>query len=438
MTSNFKASDEELRQKFFLLENPRDIADLLEIEYSALIYNLFKKPEEKRYKEFEIRKRSGGIRHISVPNAYLQFVQRKLNHVLSLIYTVKGPVQAYVPQKSIVTNAQMHSGKRYVLNLDLRGFFPSITFRRVRGMFEAVPYNRNEAVSVILARICCHQNSLPQGASTSPVISNMICAKMDSQLRRLAVKNRCVYTRYADDLTFSTSLKKFPESLAQIVNTENGNEVVVGLELHACIKENGFWINSAKTRLQTFDRRQEVTGLTVNRFPNVTRRYISQIRAMLYYWENDGLEKAEKDHHLYFSKDRNPQKKPPSFAEIVRGKIEFLGMVRGKDNLTYLKFLGQLAELAPELVGDTHRDIIQKREKIREQQEKGKLINALKKGFDMGELKLLCFGLDLDFENVKQPSKEETIIALYTYYERRKEIEKLADRVKEERPNYFS
>lgn len=100
MTSNFKASDEELRQKFFLLEKPRDVADLLEIEYSDLIYNLFKKPEEKRYKEFKIRKRSGGTRQISVPNAYLKFVQRKLNHVLRLIYTVKGPAQAYVPQKS--------------------------------------------------------------------------------------------------------------------------------------------------------------------------------------------------------------------------------------------------------------------------------------------------------------------------------------------------
>jgi RNA-directed DNA polymerase len=151
--------------------------------------------------------------------------------------------------------------------VDLKDFFPSITFRRVRGLFEAKPYQLDHSVATVLARICCHKNSLPQGAPTSPIISNMICARMDSQLRQLAVRHRCAYTRYADDLTFSTSTRNFPEALAEIVSTETGNKLKIGVENNHKIKLNGFEINQQKTRLQTSDKRQVVTGLTVNRFP---------------------------------------------------------------------------------------------------------------------------------------------------------------------------
>jgi RNA-directed DNA polymerase len=176
-----------------------------------------------------------------------------------------------------------NSRKRFVLNIDLLDFFPSIHFGRVRGMFTARPYNCNPTVATVLAQICCLPKEypagppyaqLPQGSPTSPIISNMICAKLDSQLRRLAQKYKCSYTRYADDLTFSTNLNRFPESLARFVIDGTGvTSVVIGSELEETISSNKFQINRSKIRLQRSAERQTVTGLTTNESPNITRKY---------------------------------------------------------------------------------------------------------------------------------------------------------------------
>jgi len=341
------ASGEELHEQFFNLRTRQDVAELLEIDDSRLVYHLFIVPPSQQYTEFDIPKKSGGVRKISAPATALQIIQRKLNQVLQHVYEPKAPVHGFVHGRSIATNAEVHKKQKYVFSVDLEKFFPSINFGRVRGMFIAVPYNLDPAVATVLAQICCFNNQLPQGAPTSPIVSNMICAKMDSQLRRLAQKHRCYYTRYADDLAFSTSMPRFPPSLAVI---DSLGQVEVGRELYRIIAENGFEINSDKVRLQTRNRRQEVTGLTVNRFPNVKRRYVRQIRAMLHAWEKFELEAAQADFwDRYDKKHRNPQKEPPSFKQVVKGKIEFLGMVRGKDNPIYLRFREQLGKLAPEL-----------------------------------------------------------------------------------------
>jgi RNA-directed DNA polymerase len=156
----------------------------------------------------------------------------------------------------------------------------------------AKPYHLNATVATLLAQIAC-DGSLPQGAPTSPVISNMICAKMDSQLQRLAQRFNCRYTRYADDLTLSPFKTSFPKPLARFVVTAAGEQLEVGSELQRIIDENGFTVNPSKVRLQSEYQRQEVTGLTINEFPNVSRKYISQLRAMLHAWEKFGLDQAE-------------------------------------------------------------------------------------------------------------------------------------------------
>ncbi len=111
---------------------------------------------------------------------------------------------------------------------------------------------------------------------TSPMLSNMVCGCMDSQLKKLAVTYRCNYTRHADDITFSTSLRSFPAALAETIGTPA--KIVIGAELLQVIKANGFEVNPDKVRLQQWRQRQEVTGLVANKFPNVARIYIRQLR----------------------------------------------------------------------------------------------------------------------------------------------------------------
>jgi RNA-directed DNA polymerase len=343
------ASGDELVKQFFALRTRQDVAELLEIDDSRLVYHLYIVSYSEKYTTFDIPKKSGGVRKISAPATALKIIQQKLNQVLQHVYESKAPVHGFVYGKNIVTNAQMHRRKKYVFNVDLKDFFPSINFGRVRGMFMAIPYNLNPNVATVLAQICCFDNQLPQGAPTSPIISNMICAKMDSQLRRLAQRHRCIYTRYADDITFSTSTRSFPDALASV---NPAGQMEVGSELRRVIEENGFEINPDKVRLQTRKYcRQEVTGLTVNEFPNVRRKYVRQIRAMLHAWEKFRLEAAQEEFsERWDDKHRDPQKGSPSFKQVVKGKIEFLGMVRGKDDHIYLRFCHQLRELAPELV----------------------------------------------------------------------------------------
>ncbi len=352
-------SPEVLREKFSGLKTSRDVAKLLGVSYGRLVYHLYIITESARYKTFEIPKKAGGMRRISTPVTALKIIQWKLNQVLQAVYEPKPSAHGFVQGKNIVTNAQAHANKRHVLNLDLKQFFPSINFGRVRGMFMATPYGLNPDVATVLAQICCYDNQLPQGAPTSPVITNMLCAKMDSQLQRLAKECKATYTRYADDITFSTTLPKFPEALARIVTEEASpstlaesetlanpvteeqkQKVTIGEPLLAIISENGFQVNEQKIRLQSRNNHQEVTGLTTNKFPNVDRCFIRQVRAMLHAWAKFGLEAAEKEYHeKYESKARLSDKGTPTFKQVLRGKIEFIGMVKGKNDKIYLKFL---------------------------------------------------------------------------------------------------
>ena len=327
---------------FLSLTSPRDVAKLLDYRYPALIYQLYKVPDDEKYETFEIPKKAGGTRTITAPSRILKLIQRRLAEVLQNTYKPKPVVYGFVTGKNIVDNARRHKKKNWVLNIDLENFFPSINFGRVRGMFMGKPYNLPDSVATILAQICCFKNGLPQGAPTSPVVSNMICAKMDSELQDLAWNCRCFYTRYADDITFSTTLSELP---IQIAKVHSLLDVEIGKEFEKIIVSNGFNINSNKTRAFSYKQRQEVTGLTVNKFPNIRRKYVMQLRAMLYAWETHGLEAAEAVHNQLYARYRNPKSDLPSFKKIVKGKIEFLGLVKGKDNTTYQSFKRQYHKL---------------------------------------------------------------------------------------------
>lgn len=348
MSIELSASKDELRTAFFQLETRQNIAELLEVTEKQLNFYLYILPEHKRYKRFEISKKRGGSREIFAPATALKIVQRKLNQVLQSVYDAKPSAHGFVLEKSILSNAEPHARKRYVLNLDLKDFFPSINFGRVRGLFMAYPYFRNHEVATTLAQICCFNNYLPQGAPTSPTVSNMICAKLDSELQRLAKEHRSTYTRYADDISFSTSRPKFPSALAYL--SDETGKIEIGDELKNIIQENGFVINDRKSRLQPYSRRQEVTGLTVNVFPNVRRDYIREIRGMLHAWEKYGYKAAESTYRQKYAV-RHPEKEREniSFLRVVQGKLNFLKMVRGENNRIYLNLVKWFWKLAPEL-----------------------------------------------------------------------------------------
>lgn len=335
---------DDLRYLFSRLNTFGGIADLLEVSYRQLGYYI---NAGRKYKVFEIPKKYGGKRQISAPTNALGIIQRKLNRVLQAVYSPRKGIHGFLPKRGILTNASQHTRSKYILNVDLADFFPNITFPRVRGMFMAKPYLLPANVATILARICCFDGSLPQGAPTSPVVSNMICARMDSELKKLAWQHKCVYTRYADDISFSTHRSTFPEALALFENEGEHSDVTAGPLLAEVVQRNGFKINDRKVRLQHHSKRQEVTGLIANKTPNVPRPYVRQVRAMLHAWRKYGLKSAGAEFFSKYDRKNRRDAPPDAFKNVVKGKIDFLGLVKGKQSRTYLAFLRQYASLDP-------------------------------------------------------------------------------------------
>lgn len=344
MGTTLARDETELKQRFLTLLSFGDVARLLEVTHHQLGYYT---NAGQKYETFEIPKKHGGKRQITAPLNALKIIQRKLNQVLQAVYVPTSAVHGFLTERGILSNAKRHVRSKYVLNLDLADFFPSITFPRVRGMFMAKPYRLPPNVATILARISCFNGVLPQGAPTSPIISNMICARMDSELKKLAWQHKCVYTRYADDMSFSTHRNVFPKSLAFFESNAEKSDVVIGPLLEEVVLKNGFRINARKVRLQHYSKRQEVTGLITNTSPNVSRPYVRQIRAMLHAWRKYKIDGAGAE---FFSKyDSKNRKDAPAdlFRRVVKGKIDFLGLVKGKQSRTYLALLRQYADLDP-------------------------------------------------------------------------------------------
>ena len=344
----------EIRELFFKLTSLDDVAELLEIPRDVLVYILYRATYRMDYRTFEVAKRGGGVRQIAAPHPTIKLLQSKLNMVLQTAYAGKPSVHGFVPGTSIVTNARRHVGKQFVLNVDLKDFFPSINFGRVWGMLKSKPYKLDQGAATVLAQICCFDRELPQGAPTSPIISNMICGKLDSQLQRLAHRQKCIYTRYADDLTLSTRLRQFPKELAERRGAGwSGEDIVLGRHLVSVIHDNGFTVNEKKLRLQHRTEHQEVTGITVNEIPNVGRRYVRQIRAMLHAWEKFGSDDAEEVYREKYDKpSRNPGGQRPSFPRVVRGKIAFLRMIKGEADPVYRGLARKLHEIDPSAIAE--------------------------------------------------------------------------------------
>ena len=316
-----------------------------------------------RYKIFKIRKKKGGFRTIHAPKPELKILLRCINLILQAIYPVHENAYGFVEGKSVVDNAQLHCNQNYVFNIDLKDFFPSIEIGRILNRLSFPPFNLNkgngrEEIGNYIAWLACEnilvereidgkliktvRRVLPQGSPVSPIFTNIICERLDRRLTGLAKRFGVKYSRYADDITFSSRHN---------VYHKNGE---FRIEMERIITEQNFSINQNKVRLQKNNVRQEVTGITVNKKTNVSQKYIKQLRMWLYYWETYGVNKALSLFLQSYIKDKSHVKNAipsPEFMEaVIRGKLNYLSMVKGRENTTYLKLKERLEMLSSQSV----------------------------------------------------------------------------------------
>ena len=343
----------EIKKRLELVKTIDDLAELLnDIKKSKFGSNQYKitgsqlkffsndKSAPKRYRTFHIRKKSGGLREIKAPCYQLNIILRMLNIALSSIFEPDNAAMGFAPGRSVVTNAQMHIGHNYVFNIDLKDFFPSIPQARVWKRIQLKPFSFPQGVSDVVAGLCCTYNDdvkanvLPQGAPTSPLLTNAICCNLDRKMKGVAKRFGLHYSRYADDMTFSSMHNVYQEGS------------IFRKEIEKIISEQGFTLNEKKTRLLKIGCRQEVTGLTVNTVANVSRKYIKELRWILRAWEKYGYSKAYALFYPKYKVEKGYIKKgEPVMENVVAGKLDYLRMVKGSSNEVYKKLKARYENL---------------------------------------------------------------------------------------------
>ena len=292
LTNNLERLEENNLPVF---ETISDLASVMGTTVGQLRFLAFSRKTStvSHYVRFKIAKKTGGERLISAPMPRLKRVQYWiLDHILEKV-PLHPAAHGFRRGRSIVTNAQPHVGMDVVVNLDLQDFFPSISYRRVKGLFQALGYC--EAIATVLGLVCTEPTTqeveldgqsyfiatsdrhLPQGAPTSPAITNLLCRRLDKRLANMAESQGFIYTRYADDLTFSGS----GEATRHLCNLLKHS--------HNIVSHEGFTIHPDKTRVLRKSQQQEVTGVVVNKKLNVNRATLKRFRATLHQIEKDGL-----------------------------------------------------------------------------------------------------------------------------------------------------
>lgn len=309
----------------------KDLANLLKIPTKNLGFIVFNAKNRNAYTTFMIQKKGGGKREIHAPSKNLKKVQKSLSIILNDCFNIiekrridnknfhpsivshgfKKKFKFEIPTSKsnrkclkeielrlgIYSNALKHRNKKFVLNIDLKDFFHSINFSRIVGYFcKNEHFLLEKNIAIIIAQIATFRKNekeegfLPQGSPCSPIISNLIGGILDNRLNQLSKKYNCTYSRYVDDLTFSTNMNTFPMELF------DQEKDMIGLKLKKIIKDSWFELNKNKTRLTLRDNRQEVTGLTVNKKVNISKVYYRNTRSMIHNYCITG-EYQKSEHH---------------------------------------------------------------------------------------------------------------------------------------------
>lgn len=322
------------------LDSPRQLAEALGLTIPQLRWLAFHRDAARRihYRRFAIPKRDGSERAIWAPMPRLKRAQHWILRNIAEKLPVHGAAHGFLPGRSILSNATPHCDSKLVVRIDLKDFFPTVTLRRVKGLFRKAGYR--EHVATLLALICTESpreivdqdgetyyvalgpRCLPQGAPTSPAITNALCLRLDQRLSGVARSQGWRYTRYADDLTFSrpADAKEAP-GIGRLLGT-----------VRRVVGDEGFTIHDKKTAVGHRGGRQRVTGLVVNgdRPPRASREFRRNLRAAI--------------HNLITGKD-SPAAEPPS---VLAGRAAFVAMTDPSLGKAMLESLSQAVEHSPE------------------------------------------------------------------------------------------
>lgn len=355
MFYNVSMTPEQIKYVVSSIESPTDLLNLLnkvkkEIygaechPFSLQHLNYYSSPSRaiKAYAHFKIPKKSGGFREIAAPTKDLKSMLTCLNFVFKSLYRPSVVAKGFLPGMSVVDNAKPHVGMLYVFNTDLKDFFPCINLGRVWTVLQLPQYGFSKDIAKLIAGLCCmkvkdetksdeemtvYKYVLPQGAPTSPILTNMVCQKLDRRLQGIARRFNLHCTRYADDISFSGMYNVFQK------------DSTFRNELKRVITEQGFEVNVAKIRLQKKGVRQEVTGLTINTKVNVSRKYIRDIQSILYIWERYGREVAYvRFARFYHARQPDIKTSTQNIMErVILGKLMYLRMVKGENDKVYMR-----------------------------------------------------------------------------------------------------
>ena len=301
-----------------IITSPAHLSMLIGLDHQYVLSMAYS--AERFYRHFVIKKANGKNREIYEPLPDLKFVQHWiLSNILEKCH-VSNYAKAFIKGRTLKHNARFHRSQSVVVTMDIKDFFPSIKIFDVFSIYKEMGYRDN--VAWFLAHLCCHKNVLPQGAPTSPYLSNIRLLKLDEAIVKYASEKKIRYTRYADDLTFSGDLNphKVISKISQLVYAE------------------GFQINSKKTRIAYQNARQEVTGIVVNSHMQVSKEQRKSIRQQVYYIKKYGLN----SHLEYIGETRQ------HYINHLMGQINFALFVNPKD-----EELKEYFELVKELLKDS-------------------------------------------------------------------------------------
>ena len=282
------------------------------------------------YRTFELPKAHGGTRTICSPAEGLYFIQKRiLDYVLTPEnLNIRQCVFSYTKDKSAMDMASRHINRDFVVRIDLRHFFDTITFPRILGALTAFPLKIPANWATVIARLCTYQGSLPQGAPTSPALSNLVARRMDGELIRFAKENGFRYSRYSDDLVFSANTRR---KLALLVERDPITFAFVAAEpVASIIRSNHFNINESKTKVSFRKNKQIVVGNIVNKKLNVDRKYVRQIRTLLHLASKSPAD-ALCAHHKWSGSEKSQD-----ISSVIRGKIEYVRAVKGPSDSVFV------------------------------------------------------------------------------------------------------
>lgn len=333
---NYKRNPHKYNKKGYVFFDENHMTKVIELFTDIDVNEI-----DNSYYVYNIPKRKGGYREISCPKFQVKRFQEFINENILVYFQVSDYCHGFVKDRSIVTNALNHCNKELVICMDIRNFFPSIKIKEIVNVFLDMGYSKE--ISIILGKWCSYNERLAIGSPSSPALSNLVFSKHDEIINDIAKRYKFNYSRYADDMAFSTNAKE-----------SDYKEFIK--EIEKCINDFGFVINEKKTKIYPRGGKQEVTGLIVNNTVKVKSKIKKDVLKNIYYCKKFGLENhLDKYKNGYFNcrvkflgKVYISTQKKEQFIKHIKGQINFIKMVEpveGKNiEKKYLKVFKEIED----------------------------------------------------------------------------------------------